>query len=73
MSSRLKTCDNCGRESVPESSFCDLCGSPFIVLVECGCDFCLPEPVSVEPEYPKAVFPDPSERPEAVFATVISR
>jgi len=73
MSSKLKACDNCGRENLPESIFCDLCGSPFEVLLECGCDCCYPEPVSVEPDYPEAVFPDPRERPDAVFATIISR
>jgi hypothetical protein len=73
MLSELKTCDICNRENLPESSFCDLCGSPFEVLVECGCDCCHPEPVFVEPDYPEAVFPDPGERPEVVFATIISR
>jgi hypothetical protein len=73
MLSKLKTCDICSRENLPESSFCDLCGSSFEVLVECGCGCCHPETVYAEPDYPEAVFPDPSERAEAVFATIISR
>jgi hypothetical protein len=31
-----------------------------------------PEPVFVEPDYPEAVFPDPRDYPEAVFATIIT-
>jgi hypothetical protein len=71
MSSELKACGNCGRENLAESSYCDLCGSPFEVWVECNCACCDLGPVIVEPDYPEAVFPDRSEYPEAVFATII--
>ena len=72
MLSKLMTCDVCNRENLPESSFCDLCGSPFEVLVECGCGCCYAETLFADPDYPEAVFPDPSDYPEAVFATIIS-
>jgi hypothetical protein len=72
MSSELKVCDNCGRENSFVSSYCDLCGSAFEVWVEFDCSCYYSGPVIVEPDYPEAVFPDLSEYPEAVFATIIS-
>ncbi len=70
MLSELKTCGICNRENLPESSFCDLCGSPFEVLVECSCGCCHPEAVFSDPsDYPEAVFL--IDYPEAVFATII--
>ena len=30
-----KTRMNCGRESQPESRYCDLCGSPLIMIIDC--------------------------------------
>ena len=68
MTTELKTCENCSRENFPESSFCDLCGSPLDVLVECSCGCCHPDTVCDNPDYPEAVFADLSERPEAVFS-----
>jgi RNA polymerase subunit RPABC4/transcription elongation factor Spt4 len=69
MSWELKACGNCGRQNLPESSYCDLCGSPFEIWVECT--FSYSGSLIVEPDYPEAVFPDRSEYPEAVFATII--
>ena len=79
MSLKSRVCGNCFQRNLPDSNFCDLCGFPIEALLDCGChhpeavfvalDYA--EPVLVDPIYPDAVFPDPSDYPEAVFATII--
>jgi hypothetical protein len=72
MASGSKCCMCCGHVNRLESNYCALCGSPFAVPVEHFCLCYYPEPVFVEPDYPEAVFPDPRDYPEAVFATIIT-
>jgi hypothetical protein len=74
---KSRVCGNCFQRNLPDGNFCDLCGVPFEVLIDCSPEPVLvaldyAEPVLADPIYPDAVFPDPSDYPEAVFATIIS-